>query len=72
MKTKIIYFTLGAITVIISILIGRSTTLTAQDDKSIATFDTVVVKGKLMVGNNDNKIVLEGNEKQALCSAIAY
>ena len=71
MRDKIIFFCIGAIVVILSVYIGnlvakesQSTTTTTEADKT-ATFDTVIVKGKLFIGNEDNFILLESDKDKS-------
>lgn len=67
MKDKIIFFTIGAVIVLISVYAGNvvfteeETTDTDTEDKN-PTFDTVIIRGSLIVGNKDNYIILQ-NEK---------
>lgn len=62
MKDKITFFILGVMIASLLTFVGRVNNPTAQVDEDVKVFDTVLVKGKLYVGNKDNKIVLEGDD----------
>lgn len=67
MKDKIVYFSIGAVVVVFSVimidLIAEKPT-TAQMDFKNPIFDSVMIKGKLIVGNKENYIMLEGDKEK--------
>jgi hypothetical protein len=68
MKGKILFFTIGAVVVMLSVYIGNivSTEDITIDTKDMnPTFDTVEIKGSLLVGNEDNFIILKNNKDSA-------
>lgn len=67
MKDKIVYFSIGAVVVVFSVIMidliaGKPTT--AQMDFKNPIFDSVMIKGKLIVGNKENYILLEGDKEK--------
>jgi len=65
MKDKIVFFALGAIVVLLTVNITKITNTTAQNEKDDKVFENVLIKGKLIIGNENNKILLEGTETTA-------
>lgn len=68
MKERIVFFIAGAIVVILTISIYhynmgiiKSITTSEADSENVA-FDTVLVRGKLVVGSGENSITLENVE----------
>lgn len=65
MKDKIIYFALGAIVVLLTVILTKATDTTALDDLNYRVFENVLIQGKLIVGDNESKIVLDGRKDNA-------
>lgn len=64
MKDRIVYFSIGATVVIILVIITNLMNEKPQMPKvnTNPVFDSVTIKGTLVVGNKDNFIMLEGNK----------
>ena len=68
MREKIMFFVCGAIIATLAFIIGQVSNPQAQETKTVTTFEEVIIKGKLTVGDGVNKILLE--PKSDKCAII--
>ena len=65
MKDKIVYLVIGIlITTIITLLVNNTNNLNA-DNYNDATFDRIIIKGSLTVGEGENKITLKNKRDES-------
>lgn len=65
MKDKIVYFSIGAIVVLFSVIILNLMNEKPQTPEMNLNpiFDSVTIKGTLVIGNEENFIMLEGDKE---------
>lgn len=62
MRDKIVFFIAGGVLVLLTFLIDKTDKTVAQVSNETTTLDTVIIKGRLTIGDKGNQIVLESHK----------